>query len=141
MHSDMNDNYNIAPLNGINELKSDGQLVVERQHIRLAEDRNRIERIKYLIGIVSIVVSITIAIVAYIHHLNIQEQRAKADFEIKAMEIILNSNTPEDMYNKAKLMAELFPMRVPENLHKKIEKSYGLSRGERNTGNIKKQED
>jgi hypothetical protein len=120
-----NGDHKGPPLDGSDNIKIE-QKIIEEQ-IRLGGDRNKIERNKYWVGIISIITSITLAFIAYFHHLSAQEHRAHVDFEIKAMEIVMNDSDPRAMYNKSILMTKLFPTRVPKDLPEKIAELYNIS--------------
>jgi len=60
----------------------------------------------------------------------LEDQRARAVFQVKAAEIVLNANTPTAGVNKAKVLAELFPDRLPADFVSKMEKMYGNERKE-----------
>jgi Mg2+ and Co2+ transporter CorA len=113
-----------------NDVKNDsknGQLSgLELERIRLDEERNKIERNKYRLGIISVIVTISLGFGAFLYQSKIQQEQSKADFEIKSMEIILNSRKPEEMWSRAKLMVDLFPSRLSKDLPNKIAQLYNL---------------
>ena len=59
----------------------------------------------------------------------LEAERAKADFELKAAEIVLNSESPYAAAGKAGALAKLFPDRLPPDFAKSFDpKLYSASK-------------
>src|SRR5688572_13518337 len=99
---------------------------IEEKKIEIELDRIRIEKVKAWSGSAStfaslIVVAGTIALgiwsqyqQAKLEH-DIQQRQAKAQFELKAAEIVMSVDNPSTTLNKARALQSLFPQYLSEN--------------------------
>lgn len=102
------------------------KIEIEEKKIEIEFDRIRIEKIKAWTGSLStfaslLVVAGTIAIgiwsqyeQAKLQH-DIQDRQAKAQFELKAAEIVMSTDNPDVTLNKAKAIQALFPQYLSTN--------------------------
>ena len=92
----------------------------EKAKLRNDYEQIKIERFKAWATVLSIVIPILIASITIIYGVWSQNERAKSDFEIKAVEIILNSSSLKAATNKAIVLSELFPNRLPRDFKDKL---------------------
>src|SRR5687768_5006000 len=96
------------------------KLEIEEKKLELEFERIRVERIKAWSGNASVIGSIllvaaTIALGIWSQHKQgllqheLQERQARAQFELKAAEIVMDTEHPGVTFNKAKALQNLFP--------------------------------
>lgn len=110
---------------------------LEQRKLEIEEQKLKVERIKAWTGNASIVLSLliagaTISVGIWSQYQQsklqlalqeeqtknqsiIQKQQAESQFELKAAEIVMNSNRPIETLNKAKALQNLFPKHLPDH--------------------------
>jgi len=105
-----------APTSGdaiaLERLKFEFQKVLEREKLE-------VERMKGWLTALSIFVPVCLGLITLAIQLSsarkLREREAKDDFDLKAAEIVLTSETPRAAENKARALALLFPGKLPPN--------------------------
>ena len=100
---------------------------LEKLKLKMDYERIRIERFKTKGTVFSIVVPILVAAATIFYGIWSENQRAKTSFEIKAAEIVMNASSPQSATNKAVVLSELFPDRLPKDFKEKMLAMYGTS--------------
>jgi hypothetical protein len=95
---------------------------LEKFKLKMDCERLKVERWKTWITVISIVIPLAGTIIYGIWSEN---QRAISSFEIKAVEIVMNASSPLVATNKAVVLSELFPDRLPKNFKEKMLAMYG----------------
>ena len=101
-------------------------LEFEREKLELEREKVKLERFKTWWTGIAIIIPLVVAIVtigftSQSQHdqaklqLELQTQEAKTQFELKAAEIVMNTESPLGAQIKAKALASLFPDRLPKN--------------------------
>lgn len=102
--------------------------IEELQNVsELEKMKLRLEYYKSKSTLISIVVSFLAIISTIIVNMVLEEKRAKIDFELKTIEIIMNSKNPVEAINKQIVLQELFPNRVSINLAEKLQNLYEVN--------------
>lgn len=100
---------------------------IEKIKLKMECDRIRIERFKTWGTVFSIVIPLLVVTITIFYGVWSENERAKTNFEIKAAEIVLNASSPQSATNKAIVLSELFPNRLPKNFKEKMLSLYGAS--------------
>lgn len=100
---------------------------IEKIKLKLEYERLRIERIKMWGTALSIIIPLLVVTLTIIYGVWSENGRAKTNFEIKAVEIVMNASSPQSATNKAIVLSELFPDRLPKNFRDKMVSLYGES--------------
>lgn len=99
----------------------------EKIRLKMEWERIRIERFKAWGTVLSIVIPLLVATITIIYGVWSENERARTNFEIKAVEIVMNATSPQSATNKAIVLSELFPDRLPKNFKDKMLSLYGKS--------------
>ncbi len=108
------------------------KLSLEEKKLEIEKEKLKVERLKAWTTGGSIVISLLIAALTIsfgvwsqhkqtMTQIDLQDKQAKSQFEIKAAEIVMNTNTPRVTHNKAKALLALFPERLPKNFAESFE--------------------
>ncbi len=89
---------------------------------RIESEKLRLERLKICCTIFTIFLPLLIAGVALYRDKTLQAEKAKADFQIKAAEIVMTADSPASAENKAKILADMFPDWLPESFRDTFKK-------------------
>lgn len=100
---------------------------IEKIRLKMEHERLRIEQFKMWGTILSIIIPLLIVTITIIYGIWSENERAKTNFEIKAVEIVMNASSPQSATNKAVVLSELFPERLPKNFKEKMVSLYGES--------------
>lgn len=87
----------------------------ERKELEIEYEKLKIERIKAWGSILSIPMSFIVAALTIFYGIWSMDVNSKINFEMKAAEIVMNSNSPDEAANKAIALKKLFPNRLPSN--------------------------
>lgn len=112
--------------------KIDGIEYHEKIKLIMDYERIRIERFKAWGTILAILIPLIVAIITIIYSIRSEYEKAKNDFEIKAVEIVMSASSPQAATNKAIVLYELFPKRLPVNFKETMLNLYGKSGKEDN---------
>lgn len=85
----------------------------KRAELQIETEKLKIERLKAWGAVLSIPVSFLVAALTILYGIWSQDVRERADFEIKATEIVMNATSPIAAANKAEALTILFPNRLP----------------------------
>lgn len=96
----------------------------EKIRLLLECEKQRIERFKSWSLAVSVLVPLLIAVFTAAYNVQLQDKRAKIDFELKAAEIVMTASSPKAATNKAKVLTELFPDRLSSRFENTFERLY-----------------
>jgi hypothetical protein len=91
-------------------------------------ERTVTERRKTWITAFSIVIPLILGAVTIWYGIWTENQRATSEFQIKAVEIVMNASSPAAATNKAIVLTELFPERLPKSFREKMVAMYGTPR-------------
>jgi hypothetical protein len=105
------DNLEISPLE---------KLKLNIDHERLINERR-----KTCITFFSIVISLILGIGTICYGIYSENRRDISAFELKAVEIVMNASSPKAAANKAVVLSELFPGRLPKGFKDKMLDMYG----------------
>lgn len=94
------------------------KLEIECERLKIGRSKIKWTAISILIPIVATIATICFGIYNFAN-------QARKDFEIKAVEIVMNSPSPQVALNKAQVLVEMFPDRLPPNFVQSLEKFYG----------------
>jgi hypothetical protein len=100
---------------------------LEKIKLKMDCERIRIERFRAWGTVLSIIIPLLVATITIIYGVWSENERAKTNFEIKAVEIVMNASSPQAATNKAIVIAELFPDSLPKNFKEKMLSLYGKS--------------
>ena len=98
---------------------------LEKLKLRIEYEKLCIERRKTWATVISIVIPIFLGAVTVCYGVWSENQRAASSFEIKAVEIVMNASSPMAATNKAIVLCELFPDRLPKGFKEKMVAMYG----------------
>jgi hypothetical protein len=98
---------------------------LEQMKLKMECHRIRIEWYKTWGTILSIIIPLLIGIITVGYGVWSENERAKTNFQIKAIEIVMTASTPQAAINKAIVMYELFPDRLPKDFKEKMISLYG----------------
>lgn len=98
---------------------------LEKIKLKMDYDRIRIEKYKTWGTVLSIVIPLLMGAMTILYGVWLENERANTNFEIKAVEIIMNASTPLAATNKAIVLSELFPDHLPKNFKEKMIGLYG----------------
>lgn len=103
---------------------------LEKIKLKMDHDHIRIEHFRTWGTIFSIVIPLLVGIITIFYGVWSENERAKTNFEIKAVEIVMNASSPQSATNKAIVLSELFPDRLPKNFKEKMISLYGKAYSE-----------
>lgn len=98
---------------------------VEKIKLILDHERLIVERQKTWATTISIVIPLILGAMTIIYGIWSENQRAVSSFEIKAVEIVMNASSPKAATNKAIVLSELFPDRLPKSFKERMLTMYG----------------
>ena len=93
--------------------------------LKLEFERIKVERFKAMGTFLSIVIPLIITALTIFYGVLMQNQQSKTNFQIKAAEIVMNAASPQAATNKAIVLSELFPDRLPKDFKAKMLSLYG----------------
>lgn len=111
-------------LNDIDNLTDVAPL--EKLKLKLEYEKLLVERRKTWVTAISIVIPLILGAVTILYGIRSENQRAVSNFEIKAVEIVMNAFSPKAATNKAIVLSELFPDRLPKTFRERMLTMYGL---------------
>ena len=100
---------------------------LEKIKLELEFERIKVERFKIRGTFLSIIIPLIVAALTIFYGVLMQNQQSKTNFQIKAAEIVLNATSPQAALNKAIVLSELFPDRLPMDFRAKMQNLYGSS--------------
>lgn len=98
---------------------------VEKIKLKLELDKIKLEKIKSVGTLLSIIIPIILGLLTILYGVVSENEKAKRNFEIKAVEIVMSASSPKAATNKAVVLYELFPNRLPKNFKEKMISLYG----------------
>jgi hypothetical protein len=98
---------------------------LEKIKLKMDCERIKIEKYKAWGTVLSIVIPLLVATITIIYGVFLENEKAKTNFEIKAVEIVMSATSPQAATNKAVVLYELFPDRLPINFKKTMLSLYG----------------
>lgn len=100
---------------------------LQKTKLKMDFERIRIENLKTWLTVISIVIPLLVGIITVFYGVWSENERAKTNFEIKAVEIVLGAESPDIARNKAIVLSELFPNNLPKNFKETMIKLYPLT--------------
>lgn len=100
---------------------------LEKIKLKLEFERIRVERFKVVGTFLSILIPLIVAALTVFYGVLMQNEQSKTNFQIKAAEIVMNAISPQAATNKAIVLSELFPDRLPREFRAKMLSLYGPS--------------
>lgn len=97
----------------------------EKMKLMLDYERLIVERHKTWATAISIVIPLILGAMTIFYGIWSENQRAVSSFEIKAVEIVMNASSPKAATNKAIVLSELFPDRLPKAFKERMLTMYG----------------
>lgn len=97
---------------------------IEKLRLKMELEKMRLEQSKVRRTVLAVVATLLSAVGTFYFNLTLQDRRARADFQIKAAEIVMTADSPSSAANKAMVLADLFPDWLPESFRGTFEK-YG----------------
>jgi hypothetical protein len=91
------------------------RLEIERRRLSLDEQKSRTESRQQWFTRIGVVVPLLVALLVFWGNVQSDNRKADADFQIKAAEIVMNTQTPTEAYGRARALKALFPDRLPPN--------------------------
>lgn len=98
---------------------------LEKIKLKMDFERIRIERLRTWLTVISIVIPLLLGVITVFYGVWSENERAKTNFEIKAVEIVLGAESPTIATHKAIVLYELFPDHLPKNFKDKMISLYG----------------
>jgi hypothetical protein len=83
-----------------------------------------VELRKASLTLISLMVPLVAAVLTFMGSVFLEHRRASADFELKAAEIVMNASTPAAAVNKAIVLRELFPEKIPKDFPETMQRLY-----------------
>lgn len=102
-------------INELEEVKTDEKHKIKTECLKI-----RIEWYKTIGTMLSIIGGI----IAFCYNFYLENEKSKTNFQLKALEIIMNSDDYLTAKNKAIVMHELFPNQIPKDLPETLEALY-----------------
>lgn len=99
---------------------------LEKLKLKLEYQKLVVERRKTWATAISIVIPLILGAGTILYGIWSENQRAISSFEIKAVEIVMNASSPKAATNKAIVLSELFPDRLPMTFKEKMLAMYEL---------------
>ena len=100
---------------------------MEGVKLELELERLKLEHYKTWLTAISIVTPFVLGMITFIYNAWSEKERTKIAFEIKAIEVVMGADSPTSATNKAIVLYELFPNRLPKNFEEKMISLYGNS--------------
>ena len=101
---------------------------LERAKLEMEYKRIEVEKFKAWGTVISIPISLIVAAITIVYGVWSQNNRAQIAFEIKAAEIVMSAKSPQSAANKAEVLSDLFPARLPSNFEEALNELYSDSR-------------
>ena len=86
---------------------------LEQQKLELEREKLKLERFKAVWTSLSIILPLLIAAATIYFNSRGQAAQARADFKLKAAEIVMNTSGPSEARGKAQALTALFPDEIP----------------------------
>ena len=102
------------------------KLKIEYKKMLAEYEKMAVERRKAWITAISIIVPLFVGAGTILYGIWSENERAASNFEIKAIEIVMNASSPEAATNKTIVLSELFPDRLPKTFKERMVAMYGL---------------
>lgn len=107
------------------DVLQDNTISIKRMKLRLEFERIALEKKKAIFTFFSIIIPLVTAVLMVFYGTWSENERAKSNFEIKAIEIVFREEVGTTAANKALLLKELFPDKLPENFDKVMMSYFG----------------
>lgn len=101
---------------------------LELAKLEMEYKRIEVEKFKAWGTVISISIPLIVAAITVGYGVWSHNNRAQIDFEIKAAEIVMSAKSPQSAANKAEVLSELFPDRLPMNFEEALRELYSDSR-------------
>jgi len=111
-------------INDIDKLSDKEISAIKKLELKMDYERLILERRKTWITAVSIFIPLVLGVSTIFYSIWSENQRSVSAFEIKAVEIVMNASSPPAAVNKAAVLHELFPDRLPKSFKEKMETMY-----------------
>lgn len=98
---------------------------LEKMKLKMDYERIRVERLKTWLTVISIVIPLLLGVITVFYGVWSENERARTNFEIKAVEVVMSAKSPTIATHKAIVLYELFPGRLPKNFKDKMISLYG----------------
>jgi hypothetical protein len=98
---------------------------LEKAKLKMDFERIRIDRLKIKLTAISILIPLLLGVGTVFYGILVEDKRAKTNFEIKAVEIVLGAENPTIATHKAIVLYELFPDHLPNNFKEEMVRLYG----------------
>jgi hypothetical protein len=98
---------------------------IEKLKLKMDYERLIAERQKTWVTAISIVIPLILGASTILYGIWSENQRAISGFEIKAVENVMNASAPKVATNKAIVLSELFPDRLPKAFRERMVAMYG----------------
>jgi hypothetical protein len=98
---------------------------LEKIKLKMELEKIKLEKNRIHGTFLSIVIPLILGVSTIFYGVFLENQKASQNFEIKAVEIVMNASSPKVATNKAIVLFELFPNRLPKNFKEKMLSLYG----------------
>jgi hypothetical protein len=92
----------------------------EKIKLKMDCERIRISERRMQLTLATIFIPLILAAITLGFSVYLENEKAKNNFEIKAVEIVMNASSPKAAQHKAMVLFALFPDRLPENFKDKM---------------------
>jgi len=89
------------------------RIELERQRLELEKEKLKLERERARWAFLSVFVPLLVLAMTFLANVWIQAKQAQNDFELRAAEIVMDTESPSATRNRAEALAALFPGRLP----------------------------
>jgi hypothetical protein len=93
--------------------------ITEHQRLQL-----RVEYFKTIATVFAVLVPLVALVATVIVNVVLARARERTDFELKAAEIVMTASSPAAAKNKAAVLVELFPSRLPSSFASTLARLY-----------------
>jgi hypothetical protein len=104
----------MEPQQANNSEEQEPRYDLEVEKLKLEKEKLKVERMKAIWSAISIVVPLIAATATIFYGIWSQRQQASSQFEIKAAELVMSTESPLQAKDKAKALRALFPDRISQ---------------------------
>jgi hypothetical protein len=97
----------------------------EKLKLKVDYEQLIVDSWKTWITAISIFIPLLLGVSTIYYGIKSENKRAILAFELKAVEIVMNASSPKAATNKAVVLSELFPDRLPKGFKEKMLAMYG----------------
>lgn len=103
----------------------DDQADLDREKIQIEREKIKIEWLKAWGTVFAIAIPLVSASLTVGYSVWSQSERARIDFQLKAVDIVMNAPSPQAAVNKAAVLSALFSNQLPPKFEEALLRLYG----------------